>query len=220
VSVPARRPIKPVYVRRFVTFIEAVRASNGDTQYRFTVRPLTRMKRGYLIEFPICPAACRMADDSEAIANGEDAKRCWIAAMKEAGRPIRRPRSKRPKATAANGSCARRIAASPARRTRQAEGVSLNTWPSPCSPKSRRANPRLSVEASRASTSTPTRATEHQLAPVAGPAAEVVTRLRRARRILWLRQQAAGLGDGAPLLDRASPCARASARPVGPQIVR
>ena len=27
VSVPARRPIKPVYVRRFVAFIEAVRAS-------------------------------------------------------------------------------------------------------------------------------------------------------------------------------------------------
>jgi predicted RNA binding protein YcfA (HicA-like mRNA interferase family) len=28
VSVPARRPIKPVYVRRFVGFIEAVRASH------------------------------------------------------------------------------------------------------------------------------------------------------------------------------------------------
>jgi hypothetical protein len=28
VSVPARRPIKPVYVRRFVAFIEAVRASH------------------------------------------------------------------------------------------------------------------------------------------------------------------------------------------------
>jgi len=28
ISVPARRPIKPVYVRRFVAFIEAVRASN------------------------------------------------------------------------------------------------------------------------------------------------------------------------------------------------
>ena len=28
VSVPARRPIKPVYVRHFVMFIEAVRASN------------------------------------------------------------------------------------------------------------------------------------------------------------------------------------------------
>jgi len=28
VSVPARRPIKPVYVRRFVAFIEAERASN------------------------------------------------------------------------------------------------------------------------------------------------------------------------------------------------
>ena len=28
VSVPARRPIQPVYVRRFVAFIEAERASN------------------------------------------------------------------------------------------------------------------------------------------------------------------------------------------------
>jgi len=28
VSVPARRPIKPVYVRRFVALIEAVRASH------------------------------------------------------------------------------------------------------------------------------------------------------------------------------------------------
>jgi hypothetical protein len=28
VSVPARRSIKPIYVRRFVAFIEAVRASN------------------------------------------------------------------------------------------------------------------------------------------------------------------------------------------------
>jgi hypothetical protein len=28
VSIPARRPIKPAYVRRFVAFIEAVRASH------------------------------------------------------------------------------------------------------------------------------------------------------------------------------------------------
>jgi hypothetical protein len=28
ISVPARRPIKPVYVRRFVAFIETVRASH------------------------------------------------------------------------------------------------------------------------------------------------------------------------------------------------
>jgi hypothetical protein len=28
ISVPARRPIKPIYVRRFVVFIEAVRASH------------------------------------------------------------------------------------------------------------------------------------------------------------------------------------------------
>ena len=29
ISVPARRPIKPIYIRRFVAFIEAVRVSHA-----------------------------------------------------------------------------------------------------------------------------------------------------------------------------------------------
>ena len=66
----------------------------SDTEYRFTVRPLTEDEGGgYLIEFPDLPGC--MSDGEtieEAIANGEDAKRCWIAAMKEAGRSRRASR--------------------------------------------------------------------------------------------------------------------------------
>jgi len=61
----------------------------SDTEYRFTVRPLSEDEGGgYLIEFPDLPGC--MSDGEtieEAIANGEDAKCCWIAAMREAGRP-------------------------------------------------------------------------------------------------------------------------------------
>ena len=65
----------------------------SDTEYRFTVRPLSEDEGGgYLIEFPDLPGC--MSDGEtieEAIANGEDAKCCWIAAMREAGRPIPSP---------------------------------------------------------------------------------------------------------------------------------
>ncbi len=51
----------------------------SDTQYRFTVRPLTEDEGGgWLIEFPDLPGC--MSDGEtieEAIANGEDAKR-WV----------------------------------------------------------------------------------------------------------------------------------------------
>jgi antitoxin HicB len=71
------------------------------------VRPLTEDEGGgYLVEFPDLPGC--MSDGEtieEAIANGEDAKCCWIAAM--AADPARR-RSSRPKATVANRSFALR----------------------------------------------------------------------------------------------------------------
>jgi predicted RNase H-like HicB family nuclease len=80
----------------------------SEIEYRFTVRPLTEDEGGgYLIEFPDLPGC--MSDGEtieEAIANGEDAQRGWMAAMKEAGRPIPPPSSNRLKAIAANGSCA------------------------------------------------------------------------------------------------------------------
>jgi antitoxin HicB len=65
----------------------------SDTEYRFTVRPLTEDEGGgYLIEFPDLPGCMSDGETIEdAIANGEDAKRCGIAAMKEAGRSISAP---------------------------------------------------------------------------------------------------------------------------------
>jgi antitoxin HicB len=65
----------------------------NDRDYRFTVRPLSEDEGGgWLVEFPDLP--CCMSDGEtieEAIENAEDAKRCWIAAMKEAGRQIPPP---------------------------------------------------------------------------------------------------------------------------------
>jgi len=65
----------------------------SQSEYRFTVRPLTAEEGGgYLIEFPDLPGC--MSDGEtieEAIANGAEAKRDWIAAMRQAGRPVPPP---------------------------------------------------------------------------------------------------------------------------------
>lgn len=62
-------------------------------EYRFTIRPLSAEEGGgYLIEFPDLPGC--MSDGEtieEAIANGADAKREWIAAMQQAGREVPPP---------------------------------------------------------------------------------------------------------------------------------
>jgi antitoxin HicB len=64
-----------------------------ETEYRFTVRPLSPDEGGgYLVEFPDLPGC--MSDGEtieEAIANGLEAKAEWIAAMREAGRSIPEP---------------------------------------------------------------------------------------------------------------------------------
>lgn len=55
----------------------------SDTEYRFTVRPLSEEEGGgYFVEYPDLPGC--MSDGEtieEAIVDAEDAKRCWIAAM-------------------------------------------------------------------------------------------------------------------------------------------
>ena len=65
----------------------------SETEYRFTIRPLTAEEGGgYLIEFPDLPGC--MSDGEtieEVLANGEEAKQDWIAAMREAGRPVSPP---------------------------------------------------------------------------------------------------------------------------------
>jgi antitoxin HicB len=65
----------------------------SETEDRFTIRPLTAEEGGgYLIEFPDLPGC--MSDGEtieEALANGADAKRAWIAAMREAARKVPPP---------------------------------------------------------------------------------------------------------------------------------
>lgn len=64
-----------------------------DVPYRFTVRPLPAEDGGgYLIEFPDLPGC--MSDGNtidEAIANGIDAMRGWIEAIRAEGHPIPEP---------------------------------------------------------------------------------------------------------------------------------
>lgn len=66
-----------------------------DVPYRFTVRPLPAEDGGgYLIEFPDLPGC--MSDGNtidEAIANGIDAMRGWIEAIRAEGHPIPEPAS-------------------------------------------------------------------------------------------------------------------------------
>ena len=102
----------------------------SDIEYRFTVRPLTEEDGGgWLVEYPDLPGC--MSDGEtieEAIANADDAKRSWIAAMKEAGRSIPPPSAE--PAEGYSGKWQLRAPKSLHRRLAERakrEGVSLNT---------------------------------------------------------------------------------------------
>jgi predicted RNase H-like HicB family nuclease len=107
-------------------------------EHRFTVRPLTQEKgSGWLVEYPDLPGC--MSDGEtigEAIANAGDAKRCRIAAMKKARRPIPPPSVEPAEATAANGNFARPSRCTAASPSAPGARVSASTpWPLPCSPR-------------------------------------------------------------------------------------
>lgn len=99
-------------------------------EYPFTVRPLTTGEGGgWLVEFPDLPGC--MSDGEtveEAIAHGREARDEWIAAMREAGRPVPPPTSE--PAPTYSGKWQLRtpksLHRSLADRARR-EGVSLNT---------------------------------------------------------------------------------------------
>jgi antitoxin HicB len=101
-----------------------------ETEYRFTIRPMTEDEGGgYLIEFPDLPGC--MSDGEtvdEAIANGAEAKRDWIAAMHAAGRPVPPPTVEAAESYSGKWvlRTPRSLHRSLAERARE-EGVSLNT---------------------------------------------------------------------------------------------
>ena len=100
-------------------------------EYPFTVRPLSIEEGGgYLIEFPDLPGCISDGETiEEAIRNGEEAKRDWIAAMREADRPI--PPASVVLAETYSGKWQLRAPKSLHRRLAEyakREGVSLNTF--------------------------------------------------------------------------------------------
>lgn len=64
-----------------------------QADYPFAIRSLTSAEGGgYLIEYPDLPGCLSDGETvEEAIANGRDAQAGWIAAMREAGRPVPPP---------------------------------------------------------------------------------------------------------------------------------
>lgn len=98
----------------------------GGDDYPFIVRPLTAEEGGgYFIEFPDLPGCISDGETvDEAIANGMDAKRAWLAVLREAGRPVPEPGGQ------LSGKWVQRVPKSlHARLVERAEreGISLNT---------------------------------------------------------------------------------------------
>jgi len=101
-----------------------------EFEYPFTVRPLSEEDGGgFLVEFPDLPGCVSDGETiEEAVENGADAVRCWIAAMREAGRPIPAPSVSSDDAF--SGKWQQRVPKSLHRRLvdrARREGVSLNT---------------------------------------------------------------------------------------------
>lgn len=101
-----------------------------ELEYPFTVRPLSDEDGGgYLVEYPDLPGC--MSDGEtidEAVTNGADAVRCWVGAMREAGRPVPPPSAMSDDAF--SGKWQQRVPKSLHRRLverAKREGVSLNT---------------------------------------------------------------------------------------------
>jgi antitoxin HicB len=65
----------------------------SDIDYPFIVRSLSEDEGGgWLIEFLDLPGCISDGETiTETIASGEDAKRCWIVAMREVGRLVLPP---------------------------------------------------------------------------------------------------------------------------------
>lgn len=94
-TLPFKRPIKPVYIRKLVAMIDTVRNIMGRLEYAVIVAPLSHEEGGgFLATVPDLPGC--MSDGEtpeEAIANVQDAIAAWIEAAQEMGRQVPHPSS-------------------------------------------------------------------------------------------------------------------------------
>lgn len=92
-TVPFKRPIKPVYIRRLVVFIDEVGNSVDRLEYQVVITPLSEEDGGgFAATVPDLPGCMSDGDTPEqAIANVQDAIAAWIEAAHDLGRPIPDP---------------------------------------------------------------------------------------------------------------------------------
>ena len=94
ITIPYKRPIKPVYVTQFLALLDDLSGMmQHQSEYPFELRPLDEEEGGgWLIVFSDLPGC--MSDGEtpeEAIENGKDAVAAWIQAARESGREVPRP---------------------------------------------------------------------------------------------------------------------------------
>ena len=126
--VPAHRPIKPIYVKKFLALVSGAGAMKNLDDYPFEIRPLAAAEGGgFLISFPDFSECISDGETiEEAIAHGRVALAATMAALQAKGLPVPAPKS----GGVASGKFVARVPktihAQLAARAK-AEGVSLNT---------------------------------------------------------------------------------------------
>lgn|GEM_PF-183848 len=106
VTVPYKRPIKPVYIRKFLALVDAVKDFMKKIvkvlppfAFEAYTRVLSRLPDeeggGFLVTFPDLPG-CKSDGETEeeALANGRDAFVSWVSARIDQGKNIPEPAGK------------------------------------------------------------------------------------------------------------------------------
>lgn len=126
-SVQAHRPLKPIWIRKFVELVDGAQVMSKLTDCPFELRPLSLDEGGgFLISFPNFPGCIADGETvEEAICNGRDTLKATIAALKAKNLVLPAPN----RGCVASGKFVARVPktvhAQLATRAR-AEGVSLN----------------------------------------------------------------------------------------------
>jgi predicted RNase H-like HicB family nuclease len=96
-TIPARRPIKSVYIKHFVAFINMVRPTMDIPSYTVIIEPLADEDGGgFLARVPDLPGCMSDGEtDFEAHQNAHDAITEWIDQARKMNRPIPRPAHQR-----------------------------------------------------------------------------------------------------------------------------
>jgi predicted RNase H-like HicB family nuclease len=92
-TIPFKRTIKPVYIRKLVALSAGLKIMGEHPRYKIVIEPLSEEDGGgFLATVPDLPGCMSDGEtEFEAIQNVHDAIACWIEAADENGRAIPAP---------------------------------------------------------------------------------------------------------------------------------